>query len=88
MYLMCGTRPDLAYAVGVLARSVSEPQLEHFALASRVLGYVKTTAGLGVFYQKGYADADWGGGLVDRKSVSGFEFTFCGSVVSWGSKKQ
>ncbi len=36
----------------------------------------------------GYADADWAGGRVDRKSNSGYLFRIYGGTISWGSRKQ
>lgn len=36
----------------------------------------------------GFADADWGGDEVDRKSYSGFTFILGGSAISWESRKQ
>lgn len=36
----------------------------------------------------GYADADWGGDTVDRKSNTGYIFKYCGSPLIWSSHKQ
>jgi hypothetical protein len=36
----------------------------------------------------GYADADWGGDLYERKSTSGYVFLLNNEVISWSSKKQ
>ena len=36
----------------------------------------------------GYADADWGGNSMDRKSYSGFIFFIGNCPVSWESRKQ
>ena len=35
-----------------------------------------------------YADADWGGCSVDRKSYSGFALMYAGGAVSWEARKQ
>jgi hypothetical protein len=37
---------------------------------------------------QGYADADWAGSAVDRKSTSGCCFTLGSAMVSWCSRKQ
>jgi len=36
----------------------------------------------------GYTDSDFQSDMDDRKSVSGFIFTYSGEVVSWKSSKQ
>jgi hypothetical protein len=36
----------------------------------------------------GYADADWGGDLDERKSTSDYVFLLNNEVISWSSKKQ
>ena len=89
------TRPDIAYAVGVLSQFMHGPQEEHWEAALRVVRYLKGTVGHGVLFQKnghldihGYTDADWAGNLVDRRSTGGY-FTFVGgNLVTWRSKKQ
>lgn len=36
----------------------------------------------------GYTDADFMGDSSNKKSTSGWVFTFCGSPISWALKKQ
>ena len=36
----------------------------------------------------GYTDADWAGSIADRRSTSGFMFSFGSIAVTWSSKKQ
>lgn len=93
MYLALCTRPDIAFAVGMLARFNSKPNQSHWTAAKRVLRYLRGTANFGVVYSGnanlvGYSDADWAGSLDDRKSTSGYIFQVSGGPVSWRSKKQ
>ena len=73
MYLATCTRPDIAYAVGMLARFSSKPNQSHWVAAKRVLQYLKGTMNFGLFYKGGsgvvgYSDADWGGGTWTTES--------------------
>ena len=43
MFLASQTRPDIAYAVGMLGRHAHNYQAEHFQAAKRVLRYLLTT---------------------------------------------
>ena len=36
----------------------------------------------------GYTDADWAGSISDRRSTSGYVFSFGSAAVTWSSKKQ
>ena len=49
MYLATCTRPDIAYAVGTLARFSSKPNQSHWTAIKRVLRYLKGTSNLGIF---------------------------------------
>ena len=88
------TRPDIAYAVCKLSRFTSSPSVEHWKAIARVLGYLKRTKDLGLFYNnfpavlEGYTDASWITSANDNKSTSGWVFTLAGGTVSWASKKQ
>jgi transposase InsO family protein len=89
------TRPDIAYAVGVVSQFMHNPSEDHMGAVIRILRYLKGTPGKGIKFEKsekleieGYTDADWAGNIVDRKSTSGY-FTFVGgNLVTWRSKKQ
>jgi len=95
MYLMVGTRADLAFAVGKLSRFVSGYGKEHCAAVKCVLRYVKGSVDKGLVYNKsasgifqGFSDADWAGDYETRRSTTGFMFIFGGAAVSWASKLQ
>uniref|UniRef100_A0A2N9F430 Uncharacterized protein n=1 Tax=Fagus sylvatica TaxID=28930 RepID=A0A2N9F430_FAGSY len=81
MYAMHCTRPDIAFAVNRLSRYTSNPSAEHWKAIARVLGYLKKTKDLGLYYSgypamlKGYSDANWVTSVGDNKSTSGWIFT-------------
>ena len=81
-YLTC-TRPDIAFAVGVISRFMEKPKFTHWKAAKRILRYVKGTTDLGLLYPRdtnncvklaGYSDSDWCGDSDDRRSTTGFVF--------------
>eukprot|EP00171_Calliarthron_tuberculosum_P005492 IDg5492t1 len=95
MYLSTGTRPDIAFAVGRLAKHVENPTKDLWVLVKRVLRYISGTRNFGIMidgilplFPAGYTDSDWGGCLTSRKSTSGFAFLMSGGAVSWKAKKQ
>ena len=58
------TRPDIAYAVGVLSRFTSKLSKDHWFAIERVMRYLTGTKNYGLFYKKylamieGFSDAD------------------------------
>ena len=46
------TRPDIAYAVGVLARFTSKPNFEHWNAMTQLMRYLKRTVHYGLLYQR------------------------------------
>ncbi|KAL9254347.1 Retrovirus-related Pol polyprotein from transposon TNT 1-94-like protein [Drosera capensis] len=94
MYAMVCTRPDIAHAVGVVSRFLSNPGKQHWEAVKWILRYLKGTSklclsfGKGELVLEGYTDADMAGDLDHRKSTSGYVFTFAGGAVSWQSKLQ
>ena len=75
MYLMMGSRPDIAYAVGKLARFCEKPKWKHWVAVKRVLRYIRGTSKMGLCYD-GLKD-----GLVDyQESVKETDlFGYCDS---------
>uniref|UniRef100_A0A2N9EDW1 Retrovirus-related Pol polyprotein from transposon TNT 1-94-like beta-barrel domain-containing protein n=1 Tax=Fagus sylvatica TaxID=28930 RepID=A0A2N9EDW1_FAGSY len=89
MYVMHCTRPDIAFAVNRLSRYTSNPNAEHWKAIARVLGYLKKTKDLGLYYSgyptvlEGYSDANWVTSVGDNKSTSGWIFTLGGLLVQY-----
>ncbi|PKA59147.1 Retrovirus-related Pol polyprotein from transposon TNT 1-94 [Apostasia shenzhenica] len=94
MYAMVSTRPDIAFAVGVVSRFMANPCSEYWEAVKWLLRYLKGTASIALCYKrdkvilKGYVDADLIGDLDYRKSTSGYVFTLGGTAISWMSKLQ
>lgn len=92
---LTNTRPDLAYAVGILSRFMSAPQQNHLDAARHVLRYIKSTSDFGLFYPRsttlsltGYTDFDHAACKDTRRSIGAYLFQFAGGTVTWSSKRQ
>jgi hypothetical protein len=95
MYLMVGTRPDLAAVVGALSQFAADPCPTHWQALKRVFRYLRATPTHGIHFSGssngeiiGYSDADWAGDIETRRSTSGYVFLLNGGCISWRSKKQ
>ncbi|GBP07332.1 Retrovirus-related Pol polyprotein from transposon TNT 1-94 [Eumeta japonica] len=95
LYVSNNTRPDIAVAISILSRKVSNPNENDWNELKRVMKYLKGTKGLKLcvgskssLQLKGFADADWAGELDGRKSTSGFIFKLGDAVISYASRKQ
>jgi len=49
---LCNRRPDIAYAVGIINRFMSEPRVSHLLAAKRVMRYIKGTLHYGILFPK------------------------------------
>jgi len=100
MYLMLGTRPDLAFAVSKLCQFNAKPQTHHRTQALRCLRYAMTTQNLRLVFGRahgtyaglqpleGYSDADYASCTVTRRSTTGTLFYLLRSLIVWTSKRQ
>ena len=88
------SRPDAAYAVGILAQFIQNPGLAHWEALKRLITYLGWTKDLWLTFGgrsktlvQGFCDADWASNK-HRHSISGYSFHFGCGAISWSSKKQ
>lgn len=95
MYLANYTRPDISFAVNLLARYSSSPTRRHWNGVKHILRYLRGTMDMGLFYSNvskldliGYADAGYLSDPHNGRSQTGYLFTSGGTAISWRSVKQ
>ena len=93
-WVTIGTRPDIVFVVGQLARFMENPGRVHWEAVKRVFRYLKGTQDWKLVYGggenqglEGFADAD-GAMQEHRRAISGYVILIDGGAVSWCSKKQ
>ena len=89
MYAMVATRPDLAYVVGVVSRYMSNPRRKHWEVVKHILRYLRGTKDARLTFGsnnstevEGYTKSDYARNTDNRKSTSGYIFTYGGGVIS------
>ncbi|CAA7022588.1 unnamed protein product [Microthlaspi erraticum] len=94
-YVQTCTRPDITFAVGMLGRYQSNPGMDHWKAAKKVLRYLQGTKEHMLTFRRsnhleiiGYSDSDYAGCVDSRKSTFGYLFQLAGGAVSWKSGKQ
>ena len=94
MYLTNCTRPDISFAVNLLARFSSAPTKRHWVGIQHIFRYLRGTTDLGLFYSNnsrqgliGYADAGYLSDPHKDRSQTGYVFMNGGSAISWRSQK-
>jgi len=96
MYLAVATRPDIAFAVGVLARFNKNPGLLHWKAVKHLFRYLKGTLDYKLTYGPSsspelfttYTDADHAGNPDNGRSTSRYLVKMGTGAISWSSKLQ
>ncbi|KAM6543569.1 hypothetical protein CsatB_008016 [Cannabis sativa] len=97
MYAMVCTRPDLAYAMSIIRRFITDPGLKHLDSVKWVMRYVKRSLNLGLVYKanrrrrcevEGFVDSAYADYIYTRRSLIGYIFTALGGCISWKSNLQ
>ncbi|SGZ25833.1 BQ5605_C024g09779 [Microbotryum silenes-dioicae] len=95
MYASTGTRPDLAYTVGYLARFSHSPSAAAWGAVKHAFRYLAGTLSHGLRYARGdpapllgYSDCNWGACVLSSKLTMGYTFVYAGAAVSWSSRLQ
>ncbi|CAJ2636723.1 unnamed protein product [Trifolium pratense] len=88
-------RPDIAFVTQQLSQFLTTPTQVHYDTACRVVKYLKSSPGRGLFFSRtsklqllGFTDADWADCLDTRRSTSGYCSFLGSSLISWHAKKQ
>ena len=95
MYAQVCTSPDIVFIVGMLGRYLSNPGMDHWKAAKRVMRSLQSTKDHMLIYRRsdyleivGYSDSDFAGCQDSKGSMSGYVYLLAGKVISWKSVKQ
>ena len=94
LFVMLGTRPDIAFAVIKMSQFMSNPTEDHLKKALHIVKYLSTTPELALHFSGGesilnaYCDSDWAGDLEKRRLTSGYAIFLGKDLVSWHSRRQ
>jgi len=95
LYLMLGTRPDIAFAVTHLSRHAANPSQDHLNKALYICRYLIGTSTYSLVYNGGSGagliactDSDWGSDPTSRLSQTGFYLKLADGLISWTSCAQ
>ena len=96
MYLMTGTRPDIAFAVSVVSRNLENPDQTDVIQVKRILRYLKGTSDIGIVYKpqhsrntlQCYSDADHASDKTTGRSTTGVVCIYAAGAISYLIQRQ
>jgi hypothetical protein len=94
LYLVSGTRPDLAFSVSQVCRYMQNPGKLHWEAVKQIIKYLQGTKTAGIILggewkdPHGYVDSDYAGEVDNRRSTTGYVFYLNGGPVSWNCRTQ
>ncbi|RVX00650.1 Retrovirus-related Pol polyprotein from transposon TNT 1-94 [Vitis vinifera] len=95
MYAQTFTMLDISFAVGMLGRYQSNPGMDHWKAAKKVMRYLRGTKDYMLTFKRsdnleviGYTDSDFAGCVDSRKSTFGYVYLLARASISWKSDKQ
>ncbi|XP_040951154.1 secreted RxLR effector protein 161-like [Gossypium hirsutum] len=95
MYLASHTRPDISFAVNLLARFGYCPTRRHWNGVKHIFRYLQGTRDIGLFFLNlpktdlvGFVDAGYQSDPYNARSQTGYVFIYGGTAISWHSMKQ
>ncbi len=95
MYAQTCTRPDISFVVDMLGRYQSNPRMDHWKAAKKVMRYLQSTKDFMFTFRRsnslevtGYSDSDFARCIDSRKSTFSYLFMLVAGAISWTSAKQ
>lgn len=93
MYVMLGTRLDLAQSVLIASRYYANLTKDYQEQTKRIMQYIRGILEARLEFTStntnliGFSDAKYAGDRLDSKSIRGYVFTLGGTIVSQRCKK-
>ena len=97
IWLECGVRPDISFALSVLTSALGKNTAGHDAALLRLVAWLRSTASHGLVYGgdpslwkagfMGWMDSSFADRLAAR-STMGYVIKFNGCLIKWSSRKQ
>lgn len=95
LYLMLGTRPDIAFAVTKMAQFAANLSQEHLDKALYICRYLVGTSNYALIFKGrsneglyAHTDSDWGSDPNTRRSQTGYFFKLADASICWQSHAQ
>ena len=89
LYAMICTRLDISQAIILASHYLEKPGKDHWKAVQWIFKFLQGTTNTCLPFGKysrniiGYVDFDFSGDLDKRQSLTGYLFTFGGTVISW-----
>ena len=94
MYIMLGSRPDIALAMQQVSKYLNNPGKSHWGAVKRIMRYLQGTKDYGIVFKGGddtlsmYTDSDYANDPDTARSTSGYVSFLGSSIVSWSCRVQ
>src|SRR5258708_31693121 len=95
LYLMLGTRPDIAFAITKLAQFAAHPSEEHFSKVLYICCYLRGTSSYHLTYDRmsgqgliACTNSDWALDPQKQQSQTRYFIRLAGGAISWMSRVQ
>jgi hypothetical protein len=95
LYIMLGTRPDIAFAVTKLSQHAANPSRDHLQKALYICRYLAGTQHYKLVYEGrkqlgiiAYTDSDWGSDPSMHRSTTSYLVKLASRVVCWNTRAQ
>ena len=95
LYIMLGTKPDIAFAVIYMSQFYANLPQEHLSQALYIVQYLGSTKNLTLKFDGanhngflGYTDSDWAANLDDYKSITEYVLFLANAPVLWLTRRQ
>ena len=95
LFIMLGSRSDIAFAVTKLSQFAANPSRDHLNKALYICRYLAGTRDYALVYDgasngglTAYTDSDWASDPIKRRSTTGYFMKLANGIICWQSRLQ